>query len=155
MTQYLYHDPVVDATLISLNELEVRLKLPADANQVTLNYWNKYKPEYGIRKQAMTLWAESGEFKYYRTILTGMESRIRYLQYKFEFAAKGESYWLGAEGLCKRTLPIALANFQGQYTTQWGIVFAGSLIAVVPIILLFLLLQRYFIAGITAGAVKG
>lgn len=55
----------------------------------------------------------------------------------------------------KRTLPIALANFQGQYTTQWGIVFAGSLIAVIPIILLFLLLQRYFIAGITAGAVKG
>ncbi|GIP50725.1 Trehalose transport system permease protein SugB [compost metagenome] len=55
----------------------------------------------------------------------------------------------------KRTLPIALANFQGQYTTQWGIVFAGSLIAVLPIILLFLLLQRYFIAGITAGAVKG
>lgn len=55
----------------------------------------------------------------------------------------------------KRTLPIALANFQGQYTTQWGIVFAGSLIAIIPIILLFLLLQRYFIAGITAGAVKG
>lgn len=101
MTQYLYHDPVVDATLISLNELEVRLKLPADANQVTLNYWNKYKQEYGIRKQAMTLWAESGEFKYYRTILTGMESRIRYLQYNFEFTAKGESYWLGAEGLRK------------------------------------------------------
>lgn len=55
----------------------------------------------------------------------------------------------------KRTLPIALANFQGQYTTQWGIVFAGSLIAILPIILLFLLLQRYFIAGITAGAIKG
>ncbi|HEY0826601.1 MAG TPA: carbohydrate ABC transporter permease, partial [Bacilli bacterium] len=35
----------------------------------------------------------------------------------------------------KRTLPIALANFQGQYTTQWGIVFAGSLIAVLPVIL--------------------
>ncbi|MNB71702.1 Trehalose transport system permease protein SugB [compost metagenome] len=55
----------------------------------------------------------------------------------------------------KRTLPVALANFQGQYTTQWGIVFAGSLIAIVPIILLFLMLQRYFIAGITAGAIKG
>ncbi|MBW7476588.1 carbohydrate ABC transporter permease [Paenibacillus oenotherae] len=55
----------------------------------------------------------------------------------------------------KRTLPIALANFQGQYTTQWGIVFAGSLIAIVPIIVLFILLQRYFVAGITAGAVKG
>ncbi len=55
----------------------------------------------------------------------------------------------------KRTLPIALATFQGQYTTQWGIVFAGSLIAVLPVIVLFVFLQRYFIAGITAGAVKG
>jgi len=55
----------------------------------------------------------------------------------------------------KRTLPIALATFQGQYTTQWGIVFAGSLIAVLPLIILFIFLQRYFIAGMTAGAVKG
>ncbi|THF82265.1 carbohydrate ABC transporter permease [Cohnella fermenti] len=55
----------------------------------------------------------------------------------------------------KRTLPIALANFQGQYTTQWGVVFAGSLIAVVPIIAVFLLLQRFFVQGIMAGAVKG
>ncbi|WP_040952241.1 carbohydrate ABC transporter permease [Gorillibacterium massiliense] len=55
----------------------------------------------------------------------------------------------------KRTLPIALANFQGQYTTQWGIVFAGSIIAMAPIVLLFLMLQRYFVAGITAGALKG
>ncbi|MNJ47732.1 Trehalose transport system permease protein SugB [compost metagenome] len=55
----------------------------------------------------------------------------------------------------KRTLPIALANFQGQYTTQWGVVFEGSLIAILPIIILFLFLQRYFIAGITAGAIKG
>ncbi|RIE01698.1 carbohydrate ABC transporter permease [Cohnella faecalis] len=55
----------------------------------------------------------------------------------------------------KRTLPIALANFQGQYTTQWGVVFAGAFIAVIPVILLFLIMQRYFISGITAGAVKG
>lgn len=55
----------------------------------------------------------------------------------------------------KRTLPIALASFQGQYTTQWGVVFAGSLIAVVPIIIVFLLLQRFFVQGIMAGAVKG
>jgi len=55
----------------------------------------------------------------------------------------------------KRTLPVALANFQGQYATQWGVVFAGALIAVVPIIVLFLLLQRYFVSGLTSGAVKG
>lgn len=55
----------------------------------------------------------------------------------------------------KRTLPIALASFQGQYSTQWGIVFAGSLIAVAPVIALFAFLQRYFIQGMLSGAVKG
>jgi ABC-type glycerol-3-phosphate transport system permease component len=55
----------------------------------------------------------------------------------------------------KRTLPIAIALFQGQYATSWGIVFAASIIAVAPVIALFVVLQRQFIGGITAGAVKG
>ena len=55
----------------------------------------------------------------------------------------------------KRTLPIAIALFQGQYATSWGIVFAASAIAVVPVILIFVALQRQFIGGITAGALKG
>lgn len=55
----------------------------------------------------------------------------------------------------KRTLPIAIALFQGQYATSWGIVFAASAIAVLPVILIFVALQRQFIGGITAGAVKG
>lgn len=53
-----------------------------------------------------------------------------------------------------RTLPLAIALFQGQNATQWGLVFAASLIAVTPVILLFLFLQRYFIQGLTSGAVK-
>lgn len=102
MMTNLYHDPVVDATLVSLNELEVRLRLPAEADSVRLLYWNKYKTEqYGIHDQPMTLWAESDNYKYYRTILTGMESRIRYLQYTFEFEMKGETNWLNTEGLHK------------------------------------------------------
>ncbi|MNW37564.1 Cyclomaltodextrinase [compost metagenome] len=102
MMTNLYHDPVVDATLVSLNELELRLRLPTEVTSVRLLYWNKYKTEeYGVRNQSMTLWAESDNFKYYRTILTGMESRIRYLQYTFEFEMKGESHWLNAEGLQK------------------------------------------------------
>lgn len=102
MMTNLYHDPVVDATLVSLKELEVRLRIPAEAESVKLLYWNKYKTEqYGVREQPMKLWAESDDYKFYRTILTGMESRIRYLQYTFQFEIKGESYWLNAEGLQK------------------------------------------------------
>jgi multiple sugar transport system permease protein len=55
----------------------------------------------------------------------------------------------------KRTLPIAIALFQGQFATSWGIVFAASAIAVVPVIAIFIALQRQFIGGIAAGAVKG
>ncbi len=54
-----------------------------------------------------------------------------------------------------RTLPVAIAAFQGQNATQWGLVFAASLIAVVPVIVVFLVFQRYFVEGLTSGAVKG
>jgi multiple sugar transport system permease protein len=55
----------------------------------------------------------------------------------------------------KRTLPIGIALFQGQNATLWGLVFAAATIAVVPVIVVFLLFQRYFVQGLTAGAVKG
>ncbi|MDY7041289.1 MAG: carbohydrate ABC transporter permease [Chloroflexota bacterium] len=55
----------------------------------------------------------------------------------------------------KRTLPIAIANFHGTHASDWGLVFAGSLIAIVPVLIVFVLLQKYFIKGLTAGAIKG
>ena len=55
----------------------------------------------------------------------------------------------------KRTLPVAIANFQGVHTTNWGLVFAASIIAVIPVIILFVTLQKYFIKGMVAGAIKG
>lgn len=54
----------------------------------------------------------------------------------------------------KRTLPIAIALFQGQHGTQWGLVFAASLIALIPILVFFLSMQRYFVGGLTTGAFK-
>jgi multiple sugar transport system permease protein len=55
----------------------------------------------------------------------------------------------------RRTLPLALALFQGQNSTLWGLVFAAAMIAVIPVIAVFLVLQRYFVQGLTAGAIKG
>jgi len=55
----------------------------------------------------------------------------------------------------KRTLPVGIAAFHGQYLTDWGVVFAASLIAITPIILLFIFMQKYFIKGIMAGSLKG
>jgi len=59
------------------------------------------------------------------------------------------------DDISKRTLPIAIATFQGQHGTEWGLVFAASLIAAVPVIIVYVSLQRYFIGGITTGAFKG
>ena len=53
------------------------------------------------------------------------------------------------------TLPIALNQMIGIYNQQYGMLMAGTFLCVVPVIVLFLLLQREFVAGLTAGAVKG
>lgn len=54
----------------------------------------------------------------------------------------------------KRTLPIAIALFQGQHATSWGLVFAASAIAIVPVIAIFIAFQRQFVSGIATGALK-
>ncbi len=59
------------------------------------------------------------------------------------------------DGEAKRTLPVAIATFHGAHLTQWGLVFAASLIAITPVIIVFIVLQRYFVRGLTAGAIKG
>lgn len=55
----------------------------------------------------------------------------------------------------KRTLPIAISLFQGQHLTDWGLVFAASTIAIVPVILVFAIFQRQFIRGLSGEALKG
>lgn len=55
----------------------------------------------------------------------------------------------------RHTLPIGLASMVGLYEQNYGMLMAGTLLAVLPVIVLFLLLQREFVAGLTAGAVKG
>ncbi len=53
------------------------------------------------------------------------------------------------------TLPIALAQMKGVYSQDYGVMMAGTLLSILPVLGLFLLLQREFISGLTAGAVKG
>ncbi|MDT3683395.1 MAG: carbohydrate ABC transporter permease [Truepera sp.] len=55
----------------------------------------------------------------------------------------------------RRTLPVAIALFQNQHLTQWGMVFAASLIALVPVVTMFVILQRHFIEGISTSGLKG
>ena len=54
-----------------------------------------------------------------------------------------------------KTLVYGMYIFRNMYTTNWGPIFAYVLIQVTPIIVLYLFLQRFFISGIMAGAIKG
>lgn len=53
-----------------------------------------------------------------------------------------------------KTLPVGLTSFFGQYSTEWGLLFAGLSIAIVPVLVLYLCMSNYFIRGMTAGAIK-
>jgi multiple sugar transport system permease protein len=53
------------------------------------------------------------------------------------------------------TLPVALANLVGEHVQDTELMMAGSVITVLPVMLTFLVLQRYYVEGITAGSVKG
>ena len=53
------------------------------------------------------------------------------------------------------TLPIGLNQLVGLYQSQYGMLMAGTFVSVIPVVILFVLLQREFVAGLTAGAVKG
>jgi len=53
-----------------------------------------------------------------------------------------------------RTLPVGIALLQDYHTVHWAQTMAGSTIAALPMIVVFLIMQRHFIAGLTAGALK-
>ena len=54
-----------------------------------------------------------------------------------------------------RTLTPAIMLFKGANTIDWGGLMAGSVIAVIPVTVIFLFLQKYFLAGLMSGSVKG
>lgn len=54
-----------------------------------------------------------------------------------------------------KTIPSGLMNFRDALQTDWGVLLAGMVLAALPIIILFIFMQKYFIRGMTAGSVKG
>ena len=53
-----------------------------------------------------------------------------------------------------KTLPVGLAGIVGQYQIDWGFLLSGAVLASLPVILLFLFIGKYFVSGLTEGAVK-
>jgi raffinose/stachyose/melibiose transport system permease protein len=55
----------------------------------------------------------------------------------------------------RRTLPLTLLAYQGEFFADYTMIFTGVLVASAPMVILYIALQRFFIAGLTSGAVKG
>lgn len=55
----------------------------------------------------------------------------------------------------KKTIQLGLRMFIGQYSAEYGLIMAGSIITLIPVLIVFLCLQKYFVEGIAATGVKG
>ena len=53
------------------------------------------------------------------------------------------------------TISLGIANLEAENSTDFGLIMAGASLAAIPILIVFLMLQKYFTKGITMGAVKG
>jgi len=76
----------------------------------------------------------------------------------FSFMTAWNEFILAATFLeeeVKYTAPVGLKFFVGGFASQWGYFAAGSIIISIPVVLLFLYLQKYLVSGLTAGGVKG
>jgi len=76
----------------------------------------------------------------------------------FSFMTSWNEFILAATFMSKErsyTLPVVLQHYVGEYTTEWGHFAAGALVVSIPVMILFYVLQRHLVAGLTAGSVKG
>ncbi|MBB3112305.1 ABC-type glycerol-3-phosphate transport system permease component [Paenibacillus phyllosphaerae] len=58
-------------------------------------------------------------------------------------------------GKDKMTLPLALLQFRGEYVTDYPVLLSGAVLTSLPLVAMFVFLQRYFITGALAGSLKG
>ncbi|MBO4458823.1 MAG: carbohydrate ABC transporter permease [Butyrivibrio sp.] len=98
------------------------------------------------------------EYKIYSTIMLPLSKPALSTLIIFTFVNTwndflGPLIYLTTES--KKTLQIGLKMFISQYSAEYGLIMAASVLSLIPVFVVFLSLQKYFVAGITTGSVKG
>ncbi|MBE2272211.1 MAG: carbohydrate ABC transporter permease [Anaerolinea sp.] len=99
-------------------------------------------------------------FQIYWSIFLPLSKPIIATLFVLGFIARWNDYlgpliYLGAGRPEEFTIPLALASLQSFYTLKWTILMAGSTLALLPIVVLFFLFQRYFVESIAITGIKG
>jgi multiple sugar transport system permease protein len=100
----------------------------------------------------------AGEFQIYRTIVLPLLRPILVTLAAFTFlSAWNDFMWplIVLSDETKYTLPVALANLSGEHVQDTELMMAGSVLTVLPTVLVFLALQRAYVRGVMMGGVKG
>ncbi len=98
------------------------------------------------------------EYKIYSRIMLPLSKPALSTLTIFTFVATwndflGPSIYLTTES--KKTLQIGLRMFIGQYSSEYGLIMAASVISLIPVLIVFLCLQKYFVEGVAATGIKG
>ncbi len=101
----------------------------------------------------------SGELRTFFTIITPLVTPAIATVIVFNFVSIwGEFLWANIASSSSnkiQTLPVGLLNFKGEYGIEWGPFGAAIITIIAPLFIVFVYFQKYFIQGLSAGAVKG
>ena len=97
-------------------------------------------------------------FNIWRKILLPMTSPTLAVLAIFTFIGSWVEFLWPSIVLTKKTLytlPVGVNDLQGMFSANWRLIAAGSIISIIPIIIFFIIMQKYFVSGQNEGAVKG
>ena len=100
----------------------------------------------------------ANKFLAFRKIILPLASPALVITALFSFMTAWNEYIVAAQVLWYEdmfTIPLGLKSLQGNMTTEWGMYAAAALIISIPVIILFLLLSKWLVSGLTLGSVKG
>ncbi|MFZ0388869.1 MAG: carbohydrate ABC transporter permease, partial [Calditrichia bacterium] len=100
----------------------------------------------------------AGDFQIYRVVILPLAIPILVTLAIFTFMTVWNDFlWplIALTDSSMYTLPVALANLMKEHTKDPELMMAGSVITILPVLIVFLVLQKYYIRGIMMGSVKG